>query len=89
VVPEADLDDVRQEVVRLREHIERNTRTHVETELLMADEIARLRIALQPFADIAERMRGFQGESPLWAVIDECKAAHAVLSSPILSKDKT
>jgi len=39
----------------------------------------RLRTALQPFADIADRMHGYRGESPLLAVIDECRAARAAL----------
>lgn len=35
--------------------------------------------ALRPFADFADRMDEYQGESPLWAVIDECRAARDVL----------
>jgi len=49
-------------------------------ELLDAEaEVERLREALRPFAEFADRMDGHRGESPLWAVIDECRAARDVL----------
>lgn len=67
---------------RLSAQVERNTKMHQQAEILMSDEIERLQVALKPFADIAERMKGHRGESPLWAVIDECQAAHAVLNPP-------
>lgn len=94
MVSEADYADALGDVARWRKiateegerarvlfsRVERNSRMHQEAEVVLTEEIGRLRAALQPFADIAEQMRGRRGESPLWAVIDECRAAHAVLN---------
>jgi hypothetical protein len=47
---------------------------------LFDPDVKKLVKALRPFADIADRMDGHRGESPLWAVVDECRHARAVLA---------